>query len=210
MVIALLAIVHGYGVAGLVGALVPVNAGSVPASQGVRIYVEDNGIHTGIVVPVAAEGIDWGEVVRPEHLRDRRYAAYGWRSFGWGGREFYLNTPTWWDVNPLTITKSAVGLDGSVMHVDAVPQPRVGPSVRSIVLTPDQYRRLSDFIRSSFAEGPPQFGYGGWDAFYPAHGRYSAIRTCNAWTGEALRHAGVRMGAWTPFPVTVMTWLPAN
>ena len=49
-------------------------------------------------------------------------------------------------------------------------------------------------------------GYAGYDAFYTARGHYSAIRTCNAWTGDALRYAGVRIGRWTPFPVTVMRW----
>ena len=45
-----------------------------------------------------------------------------------------------------------------------------------------------------------------WDAFYDATGRYSAVRTCNEWVGEGLRRAGVRVGRWTPFPVTVLNW----
>ena len=76
-----------------------------------------------------------------------------------------------------------------------------------IVVTPAQYRRLAAYIRASFRDGGARYrGYAGYDAFYDANGRYDAVRTCNSWTGDALRFAGVRVGAWTPFPVTVMGW----
>jgi uncharacterized protein (TIGR02117 family) len=193
-----------YAAAGIVGGLIPVNAGWRAPDRGVRIYVEDNGIHTGIVVP--AEG--WDDIVRPEHFRDPRYAAYRWRSFGWGDRAFYVETPTWSDVRPTTVLRAALGSDRTVMHVDAVPEPRVGARVRAITLRPEEYARLRKAIRASFAPGPPRHGYGDYDVFYRATGRYSAIRTCNAWTGEMLRRAGVRMGAWTPFSATVLRGLP--
>ena len=51
-------------------------------------------------------------------------------------------------------------------------------------------------------------GYTPRDVFYAATGHYGALRTCNVWTGEALRHAGVRMGRWTPFESDVMRWIP--
>jgi uncharacterized protein (TIGR02117 family) len=209
--IAIVALALAYAAAGLVGGSIPTNRGWRAPAQGVRIYVEDNGVHTGITVPVDAAGVSWDDLVRPEHFRDPRYAAHRWRSFGWGDRDFYLNTSTWGELQPQLVLRAAIGSDATLIHVDALPEPRLGRGVRSILLTPDQYRRLAAHIRASFAERPGhQFGYGSYDAFYTARGRYSAIRTCNAWTGDALRSAGVRMGAWTPFPVTVMAWLPAN
>jgi uncharacterized protein (TIGR02117 family) len=79
--------------------------------------------------------------------------------------------------------------------------------MRPIMLRPDDYRRLAAFIRASVRPGGGhQHGYGPGDAFYDATGHYDAITTCNAWTGAALRAAGVRVGVWTPFPVTVMAW----
>lgn len=199
---ALLAVPMLYAVAGLIGGALP--AGGAPRPErGVRIYVEDNGIHTGIVLPAAAlDGI-----VRPEHFRDPRYAGWGWRSVGWGDRAFYEGTQTWWDVNPLTVLRAAIGSDATVMHVDAVPEPVPGPHVRAVMLTEVEYARLIAHVRASFATGAPKHGYGDYDAFYRAHGRYSGVETCNTWAGTALRRAGVRMGAWTPFPVTVMWWL---
>lgn len=198
------ALVVLYAAAGAIGGLVPANRDWREARAGVRIYIEDNGIHTGIVLPAGR----WGDLIRPGHFADPRYARHGWRSFGWGDRAFYVETPTWSDVRPLTVLRAAIGSERTVMHVDAVPEPRVGDGVRAVTLSADEYARLLAFVRASFAGGAPVHGYGAWDAFYPARGTYSAVRTCNAWTGEALRHAGVRMGAWTPFPSTVMRWLP--
>lgn len=195
--------------AALVGGAIPANPGWREARAGVRIYVEDNGIHTGIVMPVRAGGIDLSDLARPGDLRDPRYGAHGWRAFGWGDRDFYLGTPTWADVNPLTVLNAAIGSGSTMMHVEFVGQPRAGGAVRSVMLSVGEYRRLAAFVRASFAgRGGTVRGYGAHDAFYPARGGYSAVRTCNAWTGEALRAAGVRMGAWTPFPGSVMAWLP--
>jgi uncharacterized protein (TIGR02117 family) len=88
-----------------------------------------------------------------------------------------------------------------------VPAPRVDGSVRAVLLRPEEYRRLVAYVRGSFAAGPVVRGYGARDAFYSAKGGYSALRTCNEWTGRGLRAAGVRMGIWTPLPWGVMLWL---
>lgn len=193
-----------YAAAGLVGALVPRNTDWRPPAQGIRIYVEDNGIHTGIVLP--AEG--WSDLVRADDFRDPRYARHRWRSFGWGDRAFYVETPTWWDVRPATILRAALGSEATVMHVDAVPEPRVGPRVRALIVRPDEYRRIVAAIHASFAPGSSLHGYGPDDVFYPARGRYSAVRTCNAWVGEVLGGAGIRTGRWTPLSASVMLSLP--
>jgi uncharacterized protein (TIGR02117 family) len=207
----LIGILLAYATAGMVGGALPSNRAWTEPESGIRIYVESNGVHTGIVLPQVGGGEDWRDLLRPEDLRDPRYARYSHVSIGWGDRTFYLETPTWADVKPLTILAAAAGSERTVMHVDHVPEPRVDADVRSILLRPEEYRRLAAFIRASFrsenGQRPVhQFGYGPYDAFYDARGRYSAVQTCNAWTGDALRHAGVRVGAWTPFPVTVLGW----
>jgi len=204
--LAIAAIVIGFGTAGLVGGAIPVNAGWREPAGGVEIFVESNGVHTGIVVPKVAAGIDWRDLARPEHLADPRYAGYDHLSFGWGERTFYLETPTWWDVRPATVLAAAVGSDDTLLHVEHVARPVPAPDVRRVVLRPAEYRRLAAFIRAHAASGRPVPGYGAHDAFYPSNERYSAVDDCNAWTGEALAAAGVRVGAWTPFPATVLWW----
>lgn len=195
-----------YVTAGLIGSMIPVNSGWKQARAGVRIYVIDNGIHTDLVLPVEAEGVRWDDLLKPGDLADPGRATASHLAFGWGDRDFYLNTPTWWDVNPVRVGRAFVGAGATVVHVSHIAEPGAGANAKAIVLRPEEYRRLAAFIRSTFGKGPPARGYGAADAFYVAQGGYSLLRTCNVWTGEALRAAGVRVGAWTPFPSGVMQW----
>ncbi|HEU0043155.1 TIGR02117 family protein [Sphingomonas sp.] len=205
--LALVGLVLAYGGAGMIGGAVPVNRDWQAPAQGVTIWVESNGVHTGIVVPKVAAGVDWRWLARPEHLADPRYARHDHLSFGWGERAFYLETPTWADVKLATVLAAALGSAQTLVHVDHVPRPSSTGDVRAIVVTPEQYRRLAGYIAATVAPGARSYrGYYGYDAFYDGTGRYSAVRTCNAWTGAALAHAGVRVGWWTPFPATVMWW----
>lgn len=208
-IVALAAAIALYGAAGVVGGAIPANRAWRPPAPaaGVTIWVESNGIHTSLILPKVAAGIDWRDLAQARDLADPRYAAFPYAAFGWGERAFFLETPTWRDVRPATVLAAALGSTRTLIHVDHVPRPQPGDGARPIVLRPDEYRRLAAFVRASVAGRPAALrGYGPNDAFYTARGRYSALRTCNAWTGEALRVAGVRVGRWTPFPGGVMDW----
>lgn len=196
-----------YAAAGLIGGSIPANADWKPPAQGVTILVEDNGIHTGLVLPVRVAGIDWSADFPASDIADSRYAALGWVAVGWGDRAFYVETPTWSDINPMNVLRAAIGSRRTVLHVEHVDPPAPGRDRRAIVLTEDQYRRLAAYIRASRGPGGKVAGgYGVNDVFYDGQGTYSALATCNEWTGGALRSAGVRVGVWTPFPVDVMAW----
>ncbi|MBA16143.1 MAG: TIGR02117 family protein [Sphingomonas sp.] len=209
LVLAIAALFALWNAAALAGTLIPVNAGRIPPKDGIRIFVEDNGVHTGIVIPAEADGVGWSDLVRPGDLRDPRYAAHPWLAIGWGDRGFYMETPTWADVSPGRTAAALAGMGDTVLHVEHIPEPTTGPDRRELILTPEEYRRLTDFIRATFADLPESWpGYGRHDAFYAARGRYNLFRTCNSWTGEALRAAGVPMGIWTPLSASVMYWMP--
>ena len=196
-----------YLVAAVIGGLVPANDAWRAPARGVAIYVESNGIHTDLVLPKVAEGVDWRDLARPRDLRDARYANFDHVAIGWGDKAFFLGTPRWRDVRPGVVLAAAWGDDRTLLHVEHLPEPTLGPDVRRVVLRPDEYRRLAAFVRASVAAGGAHYpGYDRSDAFLDARGRYSALRTCNAWTGEALRMAGVRVGRWTPFPWMVLRW----
>lgn len=205
-------VVLGYVTAGLIGGALPRNVGWGPPARGVTIWVESNGIHTGLVVPkhgpeADAAGVDWDAFAPADDLGDPRYAGHEYLAIGWGEHGFYLGTPTWADVRPGVVLAAAFGSERTLLHVEHRPRPVVGADVRAIVLRPDEYRRLVAFIVASrAATGRHWHGYGDGDVFYEARGRYDAVRTCNRWTGAALAAAGVRVGRWTPFPVTVLGW----
>lgn len=196
-----------FALAVLLGSVIPANHSAVqsPAERSVTIYVYSNGVHTGIVMPTAHPLWDWRPRIRAADLADPRYAG-PWIILGWGERDFYLNTPQWRDVKPLTVLRAATGSDATLMHVDHLQRVWRGPDLRPIRLTPAQYRALARAIAADFAPGPAIHGYGRSDAFYPGRGRYSVIRTCNEWTGAKLRSVGVRVGLWTPSAWSVMRW----
>lgn len=204
---AVAAIGGGYAAAGLVGGAIPANAGWRPPADGVRVYLESNGVHVSLVLPKRAAGIDWRGWAPGADLADPRYARYDHIAIGWGERTFFLDTPTWADVRPATILAAAIGSDASLLHVEHVPAPAGGDGVRAVTLRPQEYRRLALQIRASAAPVRLSFrGYGANDVFYAGTGHYSAKQTCNAWVGDVLRRSGVRIGRWTPFPGTVLSW----
>ncbi|CAN5306661.1 TIGR02117 family protein [soil metagenome] len=187
------------------GSLIPANRHWAAPRTGVAIYVYSNGVHTGLVLPAVNPLHDWRGRVRASDLRDPRRAGR-WMIFGWGERNFYLGTPQWKDVDPLVVVHAAVGSDRTLMHVDHLAGVWAGPDLRRIMLSAAQYRALAAAIDRDFTPGAAIAGYGADDIFYPARGRYDAVRTCNEWTGAKLRGIGVRVGLWTPTAWSVMRW----
>ena len=107
--------------------------------------------------------------------------------------------------------RAAFGTGEALVHVEHVQDPGVDADTRRIVLRPDEYSRLAAFIAARFRRDGQErtlpiagSGYRSNDVFYEADGGYSAILTCNEWTGRALRRAGVRTGLWTPLEQSIM------
>jgi uncharacterized protein (TIGR02117 family) len=199
-----------YFLAALIGGVIPANAGWKQPEQGVTLFVRTNGVHTWIMVPAVTPEMDWRAVAPAVHIRDQRYAG-NYLAFGYGNREFYLNTPRWADLRAQTAVQAAFGQGRSLMHVEHEWNPRPNEYQKVFRISRDQYRRLAAHILQSFevdAAGRTRpllgRGYGPADIFYEARGPYNAFLTCNEWTGEALRAAGVRMGIWTPLSQSVM------
>jgi uncharacterized protein (TIGR02117 family) len=198
----MLAIPAAYMTATLIGSFVPVNSGWKEPAQGVTIYLADNGIHTDIIMPLNAEGLDWMRLFPPSDFRSPDPNA-SFIAFGSGEKRVYLDTPTWWDIRPRTIWSALAGGD-RVLHVELVPAPYY--AVRQVRLRPEEYRRLWSAIRADMeldARGMPKRldhpGYGSSDAFYAATGKANAIRTCNSVAADWLRLAGVKTSIWPPF-----------
>ncbi|MGV3771240.1 MAG: TIGR02117 family protein [Sphingobium phenoxybenzoativorans] len=192
----------------LAGSMIPANRGWTPPRSGVTIYVYTNGVHTGLVLPAVNPLHDWRGRIRASDLPDPRRAG-SWLIFGWGQRDFYLNTPRWSDVRIGTALRAMIGSDRTLVHVDHIRRVWNGRDLRPILLTGYQYLRLTRLLESDFAPGAAIRGYAADDVFYPGRGRYNAVTTCNEWTGAKLRAIGVRIGVWTPTASGVMRWFPA-
>jgi uncharacterized protein (TIGR02117 family) len=181
------------------------------AEDGIVLYACDNGVHTDLVVPVAAGGTDWRAMFMAEAFTGPT-GAYDHVGIGWGSRDFYVNTPTWSDVK-LTRTVKSVLWDETVLHVEYRPRPSAVETCREWRTDEAAYGRIAGFIRDSLrlSQGRPVQaapGYGGRDTFYVANGSYTILDTCNQWTGEALRAAGAPVAPWTPFSFLVLWKMP--
>jgi uncharacterized protein (TIGR02117 family) len=199
-----------YFASALIGSFVPANSGWVEPPSGVTIYIETNGVHTGIVVPAAAAGIDLSLIFRPTDLPNPSNAG-NWFAIGWGDRDFYLNTPTWADLSVGTAGIALTGSGRSLIHVDHLDQPYPGADQRAVRITPAQYRALIAGIVATLKRGPDSrpvalAGYNDLDVFYEADGHYSVFYTCNSWVAAQLARAGIKAPLWTPFSGGVMRW----
>ncbi|CAN7681294.1 TIGR02117 family protein [Mesorhizobium sp. LjNodule214] len=187
----------------------PLWRAAAAAPAGTRhILVLNNPIHTDIAIPVdddvrqrfrflADAGI-------PADAPEVRYIV-----FGWGGRAFYLETPTWSELKAVPVLK-ALTLDASVMHVDIagnIAEPH--PDVAGFDISEERFSALLDYIATSFQQGPngpiaiENAAYSRFDRFYAANGHFNALVGCNTWTAAALRTAGLRTGWWNPLPATL-------
>ena len=201
LTLALAALPVAYLLTALIGSLVPVNGSWTEPDGGVTIYIANNGLHSDIVMPAKAQGLDWTPFVPKSDFADANSDAQ-WVAFGSGEERVYLETPRWQDITPGTIWSALTG-GRRVMHVEWVSNP--GYMDRAIRLRPEEYRRLWAAIRADFElnDGRPQRidhpGYGRSDAFYWATGKFNGLKTCNTWAAGRLRLAGVETSIWPPF-----------
>ena len=195
----------------LVFLLFPANSEvQIQVSPKIRIYVLNNGVHTDVVLPVKADAFDW-QTIFPKTQFLQASPAADLIAFGWGDAEFYLQTPSWSELKFSTALRALTGSNQALLHVDYLASSQLPDQRFPLDLTTQQYRQLRLYILHSLQrpEAGAQLrfakGYGESDAFFPASGTYSPIYTCNSWTGNALRQAGVKVSRWTPFPMLV-TW----
>jgi len=202
-----------FALSGWMGSSIPRNRDwQEPAPEmagSVEIMVGTNGIHTELVLPLVTPEKDWRQVFPAADLAvpERPFTHV---AVSWGEREVFLNTPTWWDLSPMTVLRIiGIGGDG-LIHAAHYVRPAPSDSNRPLRLTSEEYRRLVAAIERALPQGPRVVhpGYGPHDVFYDAPGRYTITRTCNQWTSDTLAAAGVRTGWWTPFAGGVMKWVP--
>ncbi len=171
-----------------------------------------NGVHTDLVMPMHSADMDWRSLAHPEDTRSRD-TSVRLVAIGWGDKGFYLQTPTWAELQPDVAFKAISGLSTTAMHVTFYRDLPVGEETRVLHISHDQYRRLVLYISSSFQRGSDgntmlirtDAVYGDHDCFYEAVGHYSLFHTCNTWTNDALKACGQRASLWTPFQAALMS-----
>jgi uncharacterized protein (TIGR02117 family) len=193
-----------------VGGFIPSNNSWTEPKDGVQIFVETNGVHVSLILPISSTGTDLSDLIRPEHLQDPAF--FGTHvMIGWGHKAVYRNAKTWADVRSGDLASAVAGSNETTLHVYHLTNPRPASFRKSFIVRQSELRSIVSHVRATFrTDGQGQSSahpaYGPDNLFYDSYGHYDAINTCNSWTGRILRKAGIRVGIWTPLAGGVMRW----
>lgn len=199
----------------LVGMTIPVNSNYEYSESEIQFYVISNGVHTDICLPVRSEVFDWTTFIMTQDFKDLSNVP-DFIAIGWGDKGFYLDTPTWADLKLSTALNAIFLPSETAMHItyyDSSPQ----ESERIVKCSMDrhEYQKLIEYIKASFEFNGKQVGakliagkgYTLKDNFYEANGSYWGLKTCNTWTNDALKIAGVKTSFHALFEPGIMRWL---
>lgn len=197
----------------LLGTCVPVNRGFRSAPDGIAVYVVSNGFHTDILFPLreARTDTDWLQFLEMPGW-STQFGAYQYAAIGWGNEGFYLASYGGAMPGLGTTLRAVFWPSPTLMHVNFYRSaPRPGPRVARVRVSEAQYRKLAGLVQASFARDStrrlqplPQPGYTPEDFFFRAQGRYHAFKTCNDWTNQALKQAGIRTAWKAPLAGSVL------
>ena len=130
----------------------PLLAGGDMAAEGPkrRLLLLSNPIHTDIAFPADADVL-----ARFSFLGNAELPIYDqnvrWIVAGWGGREFYLETPTWSELKAGPLFKGLT-LDRSVMHISlAGEMDPASEGVLPLDLSPEAFDRMVEATMAGFA-----------------------------------------------------------
>lgn len=166
------------------------------------IYLASNGVHLDIVIP--KEGIESKLLSHLRHKPNENYLA-----FGWGDKEFYLNTPTWNDLTLKTAFKAVFLKGPSLIHITRYQN--IKSHWIEIKITESELKKLNNYFYETFELNNNEEkillksqGYTTRDDFYKAKGSFSFYKTCNSWVNTGFKKSGLKACFWTPFDFGLM------
>lgn len=185
---------------------ISVNESETSEPKNITMYVMSNDVHTDLVFPTKNEFIDWTNLFPFENNLGKK-THFKYIAIGWGDKGFYLNTPEWKDLKVSTALVAATGIGETALHVTYYNNIKLDDLTKPIEISENQYLALIKYIENSIefgSNGKPQLiettaQYGQNDAFYEAHRSYSIFFTCNSWTNDALKSAGIKASKWVAF-----------
>jgi uncharacterized protein (TIGR02117 family) len=184
-----------------------------------RLYVAGDSLHVNLVFPVHTTLFDWRSFLALEQIGSDPGGYYQYLKFGWGDRDFYMNTPSLADMQLSRALRALFWPDNpTAMHVQGyahLPQ-EPGVDLRCVGLSAQQYLQVVNFLQASFQmdthHHPIRLGnaFGPASGFYAGTGSYSILRTCNTWAAEGLNTAGVNTPLWSALAPAIMRQLPPS
>lgn len=203
-ILGILAFIVLYLLVAFIMAHIPVNS-NPEKSNDVAIYINSNGVHTDILVPIKNDIKDWTKDILYSQTKSKD-SIMKYIAFGWGDKGFYLDTPEWSDLKASTALKAAFYLGTSAMHTKFYNKVKEDDECVKVTISKGDYKDLVKYIEDSFAldknnkvQWIANRSYGQYDAFYEAHRKYSLFYTCNTWANNALKAGNQKAALWTPY-----------
>jgi len=162
-----------------------------------KIYLSTNGVHLEMIIHKndLDPSILTGQVFNNEAQ---------FFSFGWGDKNFYVETPTWEDLTFMNGFCALFINTSALIHVTRYTEIR--KDWIEIKLSKTQLYKLNHYINNTFRLGANNkkillhgLGYHRNDDFYEANGNYNCFRTCNTWINKAFKESDIKACLWTPY-----------
>ena len=194
-VLFLLATILLYLIIAITLSIIPASSQEITEEKKNEIYIQSNGAHLDIVVPVSQ--IDSSLISQLNLPSNTQYVC-----FGWGNKEFFFNVPEWKDLSVGLAFRAAFFRLESAMHVIAYSEKKA--DWITINIAQQQQNKLNKFIENSFTKKEKSVvlckkNNAANNCFYDAKGKYSCIKTCNVWVNDAFKEANIKTSIWSPF-----------
>ena len=154
------------------------------------VYVANHGWHTGLIISSESVNVSLPFLIK-------RFGSVPYYEFGWGDEGFYQAK----EITSFLKISAIFWPTDAVMHVVAVSlQPDKyfsGSEVIELKLSHSELESLQVFISNSFKYTDAgraiklEKGIYGDSQFYRATGKYHMFNTCNKWTANGLKSAGM-------------------
>lgn len=191
---------------------ITVNNSYVAPKEGIEVFIVSNGVHADICLPLIKTDNFWKSYFGVENFKTlKRQPKY--ISFGWGDKGFYLDTPTWADLTVKTALNAAFLPSKTALHVSYLTEkPQLSGKVKSLIVTQETFHKIRKYIHSFVKLKSNQSQLidccrypDAHDNFYEANGKYHLFRTCNVWTNNVLKEAGIKTAIWSPFDTGILS-----
>jgi len=203
-----------YFTVALILMLIPAKGWDYAQDKSYPIYISTNGLHASFTLPVKVAETDWRSYFPVKHFPGVD-SNFQYISFGWGDRDFYLNTPTWDDLSISTTSRALFWPTRSIVQVTYWKDYQCDDAdCRKLYLSRSQIDALKEYIKHTIQGGEQpslkpisNSGYTRYDRFYEANGKYSCLNTCNNWLNRGLKKMGFKTSMWSPLDWGIFYYL---
>jgi len=183
----------------------------VVPKNGTEVFIISNGVHADICFPLANKDTLWSKYFDVKVFSTLKNKPK-YISFGWGDKGFFLDTPTWADLTVKTAFKALFVPSSAAIHVSYLDYaPQISETTKSFIIDRKALKKMEQYIISYVQlknNSPILIDCCRYpnvhDNFYEAKGKYHLFRTCNVWTNQVIKEAGVKTSIWTPFDSSIL------